>query len=224
MARFARIVVPGYPYHVTHRGNRREDVFYSTDDRDVYRKWLREYSDTFELEIWAYCLMCNHVHLLVLPHRDDSLALAIGHTHRRYAQWVNRQHGWSGHLWANRFHSTLLDNGHLWTAVKYVECNPVRARIVRRAEEYPWSSARAHSRGSADALLSPNRPFPNSERVGDWAAWLATALDEQSEATLRRNTQTGRPCGSTAFIEKLEEQEGRSLRPGKRGRRKDGES
>ena len=219
MARFARVVLTDLPYHVTHRGNRRDDVFFAPEDRDQYRQWLREYADRYGLEIWAYCLMTNHVHFIATPRRPDSLAQTIGRAHMRHARRVNRNQGWSGHLWANRFYSTALDEEHLWTAVKCVELNPVRARLVERGEHYPWSSAKAHVDGVPDPLLSTKRPFPDFERVGDWDGWLASGLDEAEEKLLRANTYTGRPTGGENFVAKLEHLLGRLLRPEKRGRK-----
>ena len=223
MARFARVVLTDLPYHLTHRGNRRDDVFFTPEDRVRYRQWLREYADLHGLEIWAYCLMTNHVHFIATPRRPDSLAQAIGRAHMRHARRVNRQQGWTGHLWANRFYTTALDEEHLWTAVKYVELNPVRAGLVERAEQYPWSSARAHVTNTSDPLLSANRPFPDAERVGDWGAWLASGLDEAQEKLIRGNTYTGRPTGEASFVERLEKLLGRLLRPQKRGRKPRGE-
>jgi putative transposase len=220
MPRFARVVVPSYPYHVTHRGNRREDVFFSPEDRDVYRRWLREYAAECDLSVWAYCLMSNHVHLLVVPGSADALAATIGRTHMRYARWVNRRQGWSGHLWANRFYSTALDEAHLWAAVRYVESNPVRAGVVAAAQEYAWSSAQAHALGHSDALLSSERPFPDHGRVGDWATWLASGTDEEMVAAIRHNTATGRPTGAPAFIAHFEALVGRVLTAGRRGRKR----
>ena len=117
-ARIVRIVVPEYPYHVTHRGNRAGDVFFDQDDRETYKIWLKEYSEKYGLEIWGYCLMTNHVHLIVCPQEADSLANAIGRTHMRFSRYVNKKQGWNGHLWANRYYSTILDEPHLWTAIK----------------------------------------------------------------------------------------------------------
>ena len=217
MARLARVVLPGLPYHVTPRGNRRQDLFFRPQDRRIYKRWLGEYAERYGLEVWSYCLMTNHVHLLVVSKQGDSLAGAIGRTHGRYAQWQNRRYGWSGHLWANRFYSTPLDEEHLWTAVKYVELNPVRSGLVERAEEYEWSSARCHARDYSDDLLAPNRPFPGS--VEDWSTWLAGELPEEEVETLRKNTSTGRPTGSDSFIADLEAQLVRTLHLQKRGRR-----
>ncbi len=215
MPRIARIIVPGLPYHVTHRGNRRSDVFFEPGDHHVYKTWLSEYAARYDLEVWAYCLMSNHVHLLVVGHQPDSLSSTVGRTHGRYAQWQNRRHDWSGHLWANRFYSTPLDDRHLLAAVKYIELNPVRAGFVETADEYEWSSARPHTAQLEDPLLSPFRPFPSM--VGDWSRFLASGLEQQTIERLRVNTSTGRPTGSESFVAVLEARLGRTLRRKRRG-------
>jgi putative transposase len=217
MARIARVVIPGCPHHLTHRGNRGEPIFLAPEHRSAYRRWLQHYAAEHGLSIWAYCLMTNHVHVIAVPARDDSLALAIGYAHRRYAQWLNERQGWDGHLWAGRYYSTPMDDDHLWTAVRYVETNPVRAGLIHRAHDYPWSSAAAHVSGRHDALLSPTRPFPDPRVVGDWAEWLAQGADDASLEAIRRSTHTGRPLGSEAFLEALEERTGRSLGERRRG-------
>lgn len=161
--------------------------------------------------------MTNHVHLLVVSRQSDSLARAIGRTHGRFAQWQNKRNKWSGHLWANRFYSTPLDEEHLWTAVRYVELNPVRAGMVQRAENYEWSSARCHTRNYPDELLAPTRPFPG--RVEDWSDWLTTDLPAEQVEALRKNTSTGRPTGSDGFVALLEVKLARTLKRQKRGRK-----
>lgn len=214
----ARIIVPGVAYHVTHRGNRRGPIFHAPEDREEYAALLAEYAGRYRMSVWAYCLMSNHIHLIVTGGAGESLALAIGRTHMRHARRINGRHGWTGHLWANRFYSTPLDEAHLWRAVKYVELNPVRAGMVARAEDYPWSSAAVHAglRGE-DPLLAPERPFPGT--VVNWAEWLAGGLAREDCEAIRRNTLTGRPCGSDDFVEALEASLGRGLRPAKRGRK-----
>ncbi|MBM3333170.1 transposase [Candidatus Sumerlaeota bacterium] len=217
MARLARAVIAGIAYHVTHRGNHRGDVFFSDDDRERYGWEISQAAARYGLEVWAYCWMRNHVHLIVVPTAQNSLARAIGRAHGRYSRWINIQRGWTGHLWANRFYSCALDGPHLWKAVKYVELNPVRAGLAERAEDWPWSSARAHVLGEPDAILSPKRPFPGE--IEDWAGWLHEGLSDGEIEALRRHTQTGRPLGDIGFIERLESFLGRLLRPGKRGRK-----
>ncbi|MCP4205169.1 MAG: transposase [bacterium] len=217
MARLARVVAPGLPYHVTHRGNRCQDVFFDPQDRQIYKDWLALYSRRYGLEIWAYCLMTNHIHLIVVNRKNDSLARTVGCTHGRFAQRQNRLNGWSGHLWANRFFSTPLDEAHLWAAARYVEMNPVRAGISAEPAAYKWSSARAHISGRHDALLSPARPFPGE--VPDWSQWLTGNLDVERVETIRKNTATGRPSGSASFTSELERRLDRRLRPRRRGRK-----
>lgn len=190
MPRQRRIVMLDVPYHITHRGNRRGDVFFETQDRDDYKDLLLVYATRNELQVWAYCLMTNHVHLLGVPEAKESLARTMGQTHGRFAQVQNEKYGWAGHLWGNRYFATPLDEEHLWAAVRYVELNPVRAGLVTRAEEYPWSSARAHATGEHDRLLSPNRPFPGW--VEDWANWLSRGLSEDEVERLRRHLRSGK--------------------------------
>ena len=217
MPRLARVAIPELPYHVTQRGNRRHRTFFENSDRRVYLGWLANYSRKYDLEIWAYCLMSNHVHLLVMGHQGESLARTVGRTHGRYAQWQNRKHQWSGHFWSGRFYSTPLDERHLWAAVKYIELNPVRSGLVEVAEKYPWSSARAHAAGIIDPILSPDSPFPGP--VGDWSEWLKTGLDAQALDRIRRNTSTGRPTGSDSFTLQIESHLGRNLHRQKTGRK-----
>ena len=151
MPRVARIVVPGVPHHVTQRGNNRQEVFFVDDDRGFYLDLLGRQAQRFGLDVLGYCLMSNHVHLIAVPQREDSLAKAIGRTHFLYTQYLHRLHGRSGHLWQNRFYSCALDEAHCWAALCYTERNPVRARMVRKAWRYRWSSAAVHC-GSTDSL------------------------------------------------------------------------
>ncbi len=144
MARQARIVIPDVPHHVTQRGNNRQDVFFTDDDRRLYLAVLQERCAAAGVRVLAYCLMNNHVHLIVVPPDEGSLAAAVGRTHFLYAQAINHLHGRSGHLWQGRFYSCPLDETHLWRAAAYVERNPVRSRLVRRAWKWPWSSAAVH--------------------------------------------------------------------------------
>ena len=215
MPRIARVVVPGLPHHVTQRGNRGADVFLDDDDRRRYLFSLGEYARRHGLAIWAYCLMANHVHFVVVPQGRESLGHAFRDAHRAYAAWLNRRMRERGHLWQGRFFSCVLDDPHLWACVRYVERNPVRAGLVERAEDWPWSSAAAHCAGKEDPLLSPaEMPWP----VDDWASYLREE-DDAEIATLRRRTTTGRPCGSKPFVDHLEATLGRTLAPRKRGRK-----
>ena len=211
----------GCVHHVTQRGNNRQDVFFVDDDRRVYLELLAEQSRRFGLSVQGYCLMTNHVHLLATPAGPDSLAKALGRTHFLYTQYVNRLHGRSGHLWQNRFYSCALDEPHQWAALAYVERNPVRARLVRLAWRYEWSSAAAHCGLAEDPSGLLDLPAWRRQRRGpDWQAALRQPADEAQTALLRLCTHTGRPLGSDSFLAKLETLLGRRLRALPRGRPK----
>lgn len=213
MARMARLVVPGYPHHVTQRGNRRQAVFFEDADYRAYLDLLASWAGAAGTEIWAYCLMPNHVHLILVPAHADGLRAALGETHRRYTRLINVREGWRGHLWQERFHSFVMDEPHLLRAARYVLMNPVMAGLVDRAEAWPWSSARAHVSGRADGVVSV---APLRERVGDWATLLEGEVDEA--ARLETHLRTGRPLGAEPWVEGLEARMGRRLRPGRPGR------
>jgi putative transposase len=153
MTRIARAVVPGLPHHVTQRGNRRERVFFEEGDYALYRDWLGESCRRFGVEVWSYCQMPNHVHLILTPEDGEGLALALSRAHRLYAGFVNARARQTGHLFQGRFGSAALDEEHLMNAVRYVALNPVRARLVQRAEDWPHSSVRAHLAGRDDGLV-----------------------------------------------------------------------
>ena len=137
----ARIVLPGVPFHITQRGNYRQDIFFCDDDRQLYLSMLAQYSEENELELLGWCLMSNHVHLLAIPHDEHAMAQALQGAHSRYSLTVNARHRRSGHLWQSRFYSSPIAETHLFGVLKYIELNPVRARMVEGAEEYPWSTA-----------------------------------------------------------------------------------
>ncbi|MBU0617220.1 MAG: transposase [Planctomycetes bacterium] len=213
MPRVARIVIPGVPHHVTQRGNNRQDVFFVDDDYRVYLELLCRLAELNRVEIHGYCLMANHVHLIATPASEHALAATVGRTRFRYSQYVNRLHACSGHLWQGRFHSTALDQEHFWWALRYVERNPVRARVVRRAWRYRWSSAAAHvGETRSDELIDLRAWRRRSARL-DWRALLCEPEDELAVHRLRSHTHTGRPLGSDSFVAKLERRLGRRLRP-----------
>jgi putative transposase len=213
MPRLARTIAVGCAHHVTQRGNNRQDVFLVDDDRRVYLEMLREQASRCGLEVLGYCLMTNHVHLVAIPHAEDSLAQGIGRTHFRYSQYVNRRHRRSGHLWQGRFYSCPLDERHLWLALKYIELNPVRARLCRRAWRYEWSSAAAHTDESAKSDLLNLPCWYKQFSAEAWRKELAEGLTDEEVVRLRLRTRTGRPLGSDRFLSKLETRLGRRLRP-----------
>jgi putative transposase len=221
MPRLARPVFAGVPHHITQRGNRRENVFFSDADRESYLAWLAEYCAMHGVEVLAYCLMRNHVHLVAVPEREDALERVLRPLHTRYAQRINRLKRWKGHLWQGRFFSSALDEAYLWAAIRYVERNPVRARMVRRAENYRWSSAAAHCGLRADSVLTKDPEwFKQFKSVGDWAKWLGEGERPEQLEVLRRHVERGLPCGAERFIRKLERQAKQLLRLRPRGRPK----
>ncbi|HOZ45103.1 MAG TPA: transposase [Candidatus Hydrogenedentes bacterium] len=217
MSRLARVVVAGFPHHVTQRGNRGAAVFETDEDRETYLRILRKFCERHGLAIWAYCLMTNHIHLVAVPETATSLGQALRDAHTIYARYFNERTVQHGHVWQGRFYSCPMDEAHLWAAVRYVERNPVRARMAEHASEYRWSSAAAHCGTRSDALLS--KGFPPPKIVEDWAAWLCEGEDWAAVRHIRSQTHTGRPCGSAEFVDELERLLGRIVRPQKRGRK-----
>ena len=217
MPRRDRIVVPSLPHHITHRGNRRDEIFRQADDYRIYLRLLRKAVERNPVKIWAYVLMPNHIHLIVVPEREDSLADAIQWAHGKYADVFNGLYGTVGHLWQGRFRSTVMDESHLFNGVRYVERNPVRAGLVGKAEDYSWSSAAVHCGFRSDPLVSGDLPFANV--IQDWSGWLAGAETEEEIRRLRNCTQTGYPCGPDEFVRCLEQRVGHRIfsRNGSRG-------
>jgi len=221
MARFARVVVPGIPHHVTQRGNRREPIFFETGDQKVYCNMLAEQACRHGVEVWAYCLMPNHVHLILAPSSVEGLGRVMGETHRRYTSFVNARARWIGHLFQGRYASVAMDEAHLIAAVRYVSLNPVRAGLVGRAEDWAWSSVRAHLSGRDDGLV---RVRPVLDRVEQFAELIANAAQtgQRHDGTLqalRLSQTTGRPLGPPDFVADLERRLGRTLARRGRGRK-----
>jgi len=187
--------------HITQRGSRRFDVFRDEADRINYLKLFRECCRDYRLRILAYCLMTNHVHYVAVPERLDSVRLVFHRINGAHSQRFNRKYGFVGHLWQERPFSCLLDEGHLIAAVRYVEQNPIRAGIVRRAADYRWSSAAAHCGRHEDAFLDVE-PFPFA--IENWNEWLNVDVDPIADQILRDCSATGRPCGDDAFVQQIE--------------------
>src|SRR5437868_4973426 len=160
---------PGPAHHVTQRGNRRQRTFFEDGDYALYRDLLAEAARRAGAAVWAYCLMPNHVHLIVVPDDPDGLRQTFADAHRRYTGFINARQRWTGHLWQGRFGAVAMDEAHLAAAARYVALNPARARLVDRAQEWPWSSVRAHLAGEDDELVDV---APLLDRYGDFAAFL----------------------------------------------------
>jgi len=213
MPAFARLVIPGIPYHVTQRGNYRQDIFEADRDRETYLGYVASAASAYGLELHGWCLMTNHVHWVVLPKHEMAMAESFRRAHSRFASYVNRQHKRAaGHLWQGRYYSCPLDEEHFFTALRYVERNPVRAGLVRSPAAYQWSSARARL-GLA--------PAPDYFQTYLWAAsfsgqeWAELLTDEpgaEKEDQVRASTRQGKPCGTGTFVERIEATAGRDLR------------
>jgi putative transposase len=200
LPRLRRIVVPGVPHHVTQRGNRREQVFFAPGDFRFYRRLLAESAARARTEIWAYCLMPNHVHLILAPANENGLRDTLGEAHRQYTRFINGRHGWTGHLWQGRFGSVAMDEDHLESAVRYVSLNPARAGLVRNAADWEWSSVRAHLAGKDDGLVTVR---PVLDRFPDFAGMLEVAPTGVEMNALRRAETSGRPLGRKEWVEAL---------------------
>jgi putative transposase len=215
MARLPRIVLPGIPHHVTQRGNRRERTFFEDGDYALYLDLLADAADRARTEIWSYCLMPNHVHIIAVPSDEDGLWRTFRRAHRDYTGYINARMRVTGHLWQGRYGSVAMDEEHLMAAFRYVALNPVRARLVDKAGEWEWSSVRAHLAGQSDRFVKVE---PALDRIGDFAAFLEEPFDEAaSYADLRKAERIGRPVGASEWIAQMEQRTGLTLAPRKRG-------
>ncbi len=218
MARMARAVAPGFPHHITQRGNRRQQTFFSDQDFEAYLTLMSEWCLKYKVEIWAYCLMPNHTHLIAVPETKDGLNLAIGEAHRRYTRMINFREGWRGHLWQGRFASFIMEERYLLACTRYIEYNPVRAGLAKRPEDWKWSSAGAHMDEKDDILVktSPLLEIVNTP----WRDFLSSDIHASEIELFRKHERTGRPLGKTTFVKQLETILDRRLRPKKPGRKK----
>lgn len=215
MARLPRLVVPGYPHHLTQRGVRSMAVFTSDEDRISYLSFVAEECKRHGVDVLAWCLMTNHVHFIAVPKAEQSLARAFGEAHRRYTRMKNFAEGVRGYLFQGRFSSSVLDQHHLLAAVRYVELNPVRAGMTQQAGEYVWSSTRFHI-----GLLERDPLVTDRNLLGlvtNWEEFLCHKTDEGIERVAAA-TRTGRPAGDEAFLAALEAVTGRDMRKKQAGR------
>ena len=221
MARLARVVIPEYPHHVIQRGNRRQQTFFCDDDYRLYLKIMSEWTERCRLAVWSYCLMPNHVHLIIVPETAEGLGRGVGEAHRRYTRHINIREGWLGYLWQGRFVSFVMDEEYLLAAARYIERNPVSAGLVERPEDWPWSSASCHIAGYGDALAKGEWL---TERTSGWVcSWQEFLMDEDENeeeftTSMQHHESTGRPLGTKTFLEKVGTIFGRSLLPKKVGR------
>ena len=224
MPRRARLSVPGIPWHIIQRGNNRSACFYTDGDYSLYLHHLKELSAKFGCAIHAYALMTNHVHLLLTPEKEDSVALLMKHLGQRYVQYVNRTYRRSGTLWEGRFRSCLTQaEDYVLACYRYIELNPVRAGMVRHPREYPWSSYRANAEGHSNALIQPHDIY---KRLGRSAASRREAyrmlvearLEDEVLDKIRAATNGNYVLGTTRFQEEIGHKLGRRVIKGEAGR------
>jgi putative transposase len=186
------------------------DVFFNTEDRRAYLAHLQKACRGHGVDILAWCLMDNHVHLVAVPRKEDSLARCFSEAHGKYTRRVNKREGWTGHLWQGRFGSSVLDEPHTIAAVRYVERNPVRAGMARIPWTYQWSSARWHTgREQADPLISNDDQLKHL--IQDWERYLLSDDEERFIQLIRKGSSVNRPLGGNHFVWKLERRFKRSL-------------
>lgn len=217
MARRPRLVVPNCPHHVTQRGNRKQQTFFTNEDFRAYINLIRKAKDAANVEIWAYCLMPNHIHMIVVPEDVGGISRLIQHPHRRYAWRINQRMGWQGHLWQERYHSFPMDESHVVAAVRYVELNPVRAGLCKDPREWRWSSVHAHLGTGADPLVDI---APFTRQIANWLSYLSAGVDQYMLRALREHTRSGLPAGDESFVCRLESITGRRLTKSKPGPQK----
>ena len=216
MPRIRRCVVPGYAHHVYQRGVRKQPLFHEDRDFLVYKRALREGCAEHGVSMRTYTLMTNHVHLIALPQGEWSISRALHLAHTSYSTYFNAKYGFTGHAWEGRPKMCVMDDAHMWNAIRYVERNPVRAGMVERAEDYLWSSAAAHCGLREDFLLEND--FPPSGVIENWSEWLKVDHTDEEKQAIRRHTLTGSPWCTPEFLVELEGLTGRVLRPRKPGR------
>ena len=202
MPRIARAVAVDFPHHIIQRGNNRQKVFFAIDTRKKYLALVKEYALQWDASVLAYCLMTNHIHILIKPHQDDSLAKMMQGVSQGYAKYINRRYKRTGRLWESRYYSCVVDEeSYLWPVARYIEKNPKRAGLVKQEEDYPYSSARSHVLDVPDEVLS-EQLFDKEERNG-YIEFLKTEPTDKEIANIKKATKVGRPLGDENFIIKI---------------------
>jgi putative transposase len=225
MSRRSRVVIPNIPHHITQRGGRRQDVFFTELDRQIYLNLLTENAAKYGTGIVAYTLMTNHVHHLVVPYEKDSLQWTFQITHKRYADYINTREGWTGHFWQARFYSSPVDDEYFWVTLRYILQNALRAGITQHPADYAWSSASSLCKGVIDPVFTASEKWRNLlSEVTNWYSWLATEEDLKKVELLRKHTRRDLPVGSEEFLDRLVREHGVVARSPPIGRPKAGKS
>lgn len=215
-------MLPGVAHHVTQRGNNRQEVFFTGEDRAIYLKRLFGYCRHYRVKVLAYCLMPNHIHVVAVPEGEKGLAKVFGRLQSDYARYANLKVGGIGHLWQERFYSCPMDDAHTLRAMAYIERNPLRAGMIAKAGEFAWSSAAAHLRGYDEQDRLDFRLWSTCYTPERWATALETGLEEELwRERLKEAGQRGLPIGDSEWVRQIELGCGRDLsfrRPGRPAR------
>lgn len=218
MPRKPRAIIPDVPYHITARANRGEFIFTSDKDRELYAEFIIQYTRKLDVKIYAWCIMGNHVHFILEPSTENGLADLFSIVQQRFSRYLNKKRNRYGRSWQERFYSTPLDIPHLYEAVRYVELNPVRAKITSDIFSYRWSSASGRLSGQSRI---PVNEISHYLQIDDWVEYLDEISDEKLATDIRSNTYKGLPSGSQLFVgmmEKLTQSSLREKQPGRPGK------
>lgn len=189
MPRPLRIFYPGVPHHIVQRGCKRQKIFFDDHDYEYYLKQLGDHLSIYEVEIWTYCLMPNHIHLVLLPNDETSISKVVGLTHKKYSLYLNQKMDWKGTLWESRFKSYGMDEIHTFYALKYVERNPITANIVEKADEYKWSSAKFHIKNESNKYVKLANPY--WESTSQWKEYISEPTKKELEKLFEKHERSG---------------------------------
>ena len=208
MPRPLRPIADGLIYHVINRGNNRQTVFSSEGDFKAFLKAIADLKERLAFDLYGYCLMTNHIHLLIRP-REGSISRIVQSLLVSHTQRFHRFHRSSGHVWQGRFKSPVIqDDDHLLAVLRYIEANPLRAKMVERAGDYAWSSFAFHGEGRADPLLDAAPGYDAlaayaAVRQRRWSAYVQQEAEEAELAAIRRSGETGLPYGEKTWVDRL---------------------
>ena len=203
MPRRARLAIANIAWHIIQRGNNRSACFFNDDDRRYYLHHLNKHAREFECAIHAYYFMTDHAHLLVTPRKTDSTSLMMKHLGQKYVQYINRNYRRGGTLWEGRFKSSLAqDEGYVLTCYRYIELNPVRARIVPTPQHYPWSSYTTNAMDATNSMITPHSQYTalgraSAERSERHKNFVASDIDDDVVDEIRHATQGNYVLGNS---------------------------
>ncbi len=226
MPRKPRFFLPGVPVHIVQRGHSRQEVFYEDNDYLAYLRWLKEGAERYKVDIHAYALMTNHIHILATALDTDGITRMMQYVGRYYVPYINRTYGTSGSIWEGRYKASLInDEEYLLTCMRYIELNPVRANIVRSPGHYRWSSYRYNGQGKWDELINPHALYEalgktQATRLKAYKALFKAHIDEGALDDIRSAWQTGTPLGNGDFRQRIEEKLKCKVGQARRGRPK----